>query len=319
MINSKFLFVVGVGRSGTSLLQSMFAANPSMVFMPETAFVRRYLATGCLGRLHDKQGKSAVIECLSNDEAFSRSRLDISELDRSVFEPGQSLELSIYRQMIQAHTTTDTSWVGDKDPRMIEFLPLLSSLFSNPTVVHIIRDPRDVLLSKKKAAWSRKGHVWKHIFANRVQLKLGRMSGQRVLGLNYHEVIYEDLISSPHRVLSTLCEEIGLPFHDAMLAFGEAAKKLVSESELSWKKETIGPLLPENKEKWKAGLDDREIVLTEICCQEAFRVGGYRLDDRKPRLSVFDKLWIVSGAAVIFVADWPYRLFRNYRVWRACK
>jgi len=30
------IFVVGVGRSGTSLLQSMFAAHPSIAYMPRT-------------------------------------------------------------------------------------------------------------------------------------------------------------------------------------------------------------------------------------------------------------------------------------------
>ena len=37
------LLIVGVGRSGTSLLQSMLAAHSGIVMMPETSFIRRYL------------------------------------------------------------------------------------------------------------------------------------------------------------------------------------------------------------------------------------------------------------------------------------
>ena len=44
----KRLFIVGVGRSGTSLLQSMMAAHSKIVMMPETSFVRRYLVTSLL-------------------------------------------------------------------------------------------------------------------------------------------------------------------------------------------------------------------------------------------------------------------------------
>lgn len=319
MIDDKFLLILGVGRSGTSLLQSMFAAHPSVSYLPESAFLRRYVADGVLLNKYKSEGEEGVVRSLEEDLLFSRLGIDAVELVREAVNTGELLDLALYRLMMESYNQGERSWVGDKDPRLIEFVPLVSTSFPHAKVINIIRDPRDVLLSKKKAAWSRKGHVWKHIFANRVQLKLGRNAGNRLLGTNYHEVIYEDLIASPRRVLATLCEKLDLPFDEAMLAFGEAAKKLVSERELSWKKETIGPLLPENKEKWKTGLHCREIVLTELCCQKALRAGGYRSDDRKCRLSLLDKLWVFSGAAVILMADWPYRLFRNFKVWRACK
>ena len=44
--NPKKIFIVGVGRSGTSLLQSMFASHPEVKFIPETAFIRRYVLNG---------------------------------------------------------------------------------------------------------------------------------------------------------------------------------------------------------------------------------------------------------------------------------
>lgn len=313
------LFVVGVGRSGTSLLQSMFAAHPAVAYMPETAFLRRYVPIGALADTYKSSGECAVVRVLSEDKTFVRSGLDAAVLVKHAVESDELLDAAIYSQMVRAHRRDGVVTVGDKDPRLIEFLPLAASLFPGATIINIIRDPRDVLLSKKNAAWSSSGHVWKHVFANRVQLKLGRRSGQDLSGVSYHEIIYEDLIASPGRVLSKLCKNIGLPFDDDMLSFGEAAKKLVSESELSWKKETIGPLLSENKEKWKAGLRRREIVLTELCCTEAMRAGGYRADSRTQSLSALDKLWVLSGAAVILITDWPYRLYRNYKVWRACK
>ena len=71
--------------------------------------------------------------------------------------------------------------VGDKDPRCIEFLPLLARHWPAAHVVHVIRDPRAVLASKKKAAWSRHRSVVTHVFANRVQLRAGRCDGQRLL------------------------------------------------------------------------------------------------------------------------------------------
>lgn len=319
MKTPNLLFVVGVGRSGTSLLQSMFAAHQMVAYMPETSFFRRYVSTGILAGLYASGGEAAVVQRLSQDEAFARAGLDASVLVQRAVELGGPLDSEIYCQVIRAQHRNSVAWVGDKDPRLIEFLPLVASSFMDATVVNIIRDPRDVLLSKKKAAWSRSGHVWKHIFANRVQLKLGHCWGPRLFGENYHEIVYEELISSPSETLLHLCERIGLPFDEAMLDFGNAAKSLVSTSELSWKKETLGPILTQNIGKWKTGLTRREVALADLCCREAFRLGGYRPDDRSDRLSLRDKLWVLMGAGAIFLLDWPYRIYRGHKVRKACK
>ena len=196
---------------------------------------------------------------------------------------------------------------------------LASRFFPTAKIINIIRDPRDVLLSKKKAAWSQEGHIWKHVFANRVQLKLGRVTGISDFGPNYHEVLYEQLIAAPEEVLSCLCEAIGIVFDNTMLTFGDAARKLVSETEVSWKKETFGPVLSENKEKWRTGLKPREIVLTELCCKQAFQAGNYLRTARSQKLSLFDLFWVLFGVTVIFLLDWPYRLYRNFKVRQACK
>lgn len=296
----------------------MLAAHPMVAYLPETAFLRRYVVAGVLASLYAVDGEEAVIRRLFEDESFSRLRLDATQLVRRALEAGGLLDVAIYRKILAIQRQDDCLWVGDKDPRLIEFLPFVAKLFPEATVINIIRDPRDVLLSKKKAAWSCEGHVWKHVFANRVQLKLGRINGPRFFR-DYHEVIYEKLITSPREVLFGLCDRIGLPFDESMLSFGEAARKLVAQSEISWKKETFGPILADEKGKWKNGLSDREIYLTELCCKEAFRVGGYMLDNRNRQLSWLDRLWVFAGAAVICLADWPYRLFRTYRLKQACK
>jgi len=123
-MNKKILFIIGVGRSGTSLLQSMFAAHPNVGFLPESAFLRRYVYRGNLHSAYGLGGKKAVIKILEQDEKFARTGLN-------------------------------NLWIGDKDPRLVEFLPLVKTLFPDAHVIQVIRDPRDVLVSKKKAAWSK--------------------------------------------------------------------------------------------------------------------------------------------------------------------
>ena len=312
------LFIVGVGRSGTSLLQAMFASHPEMSYMPETSFVRRYVATGTLQSALDEGGEVAVLKILQKDEVFARMGIDVANLLSGVLPASDYLDAEIYRKLVSSYAV-EKKWAGDKDPKLIEFLPLLKNFFPTAHVINIIRDPRDVLASKKKAEWSKNGHVWKHVFANRVQLALGRRNGPQFFGKNYHEIIYEELITSPREVLEKLCEDITLPFDEAMLSFGNAAQKLVSDKEISWKKETLGPLLRGNKGKWKYALATREILLTESCCGEAMAAGGYRLNDLGRRLSLGDWLWQVGGAFVIKAASFPYMLYRNNMMAATCQ
>lgn len=319
MNKNRLLFVVGVGRSGTSLLQSMLAAHPAVAYMPETAFLRRYVASGSLTRLFRNQGIGSVIEKLTSDDAFRRTGMDVADLVEKAAKSAQPIDVAIFAILIENFCAGGQTWVGDKDPRMIEFLPLLAKICEDSSVIHIIRDPRDVLASKKKAAWSSRGHVWKHVFANRVQFLLGHRTGPRQFSENYHEIIYEELISSPRNVLTALAQRIGLPFDERMLSFAGAARKLVSSSELSWKKETLGPLLKDNKGKWKSLLDPKEILLTEACCREAIKVGGYHYDDRVHPLSLVDMLWVMAGVFVIRLGTWPYIAYRKFKVVKACK
>lgn len=313
------IFIVGVGRSGTSLLQSMFAAHPQVTCLPETSFFRRYVVSGKLESQYSSGDTSSLINSLSNDDFFYRLNLDAKSQIMQSLDSNVSLDLEIYKKIVLTSQSKNTYWFVDKDPRLIEYLPVIAAAFPSAKIINIIRDPRDVLLSKKKAAWSKKGHIWKHVFANRVQLSFSEVWGSTLFGANYIEIIYEDLISSPREQLEGVCESINLPFDDCMLSFGEAAKKLVTEKELSWKKETFGPLLSDNKDKWRGGLTQREICLTELSCGDAFLTGNYIKGGNIKKLSWQDKCWLLTGLSVIFLMDVPYRIFRNFTVNRARK
>lgn len=313
------LFIVGVGRSGTSLIQSMFAAHSHVSCLPETAFIRRMVFPGCLHSIFQREGEKAASRALAQDDYFARTRLDASKVVARALARGGLLDAAVYREMLASYAGKDKAWAGDKDPRAVEFLPLLTAVLTDVHVIHVYRDPRDVLASKKKAAWSRKGHVWKHVFANRVQFKIGSRLGPELFGNRYHEICYEELLAAPEKVLSGLCGELALEYDHSMLSFGDAARKLVADKEMSWKKETLGPLLTKNREKWKTGLHPREVVLSELCCGEAMARGGYERDQRSHRLNLKDRLWVQAGRLLIVMATWPYMKYRHYRVRRACR
>jgi len=303
------IFVVGVGRSGTSLVQSMLAAHSQVAFPPEMQFVRRYLGRGRLARAHARGGTAAVRVVLEADDRVGRLGLDLDRV-LSRYAGGPFSEADLYETLLTAYAEMQGKpRAGDKDPRCVEFLPLLARHWPGAHVVHVIRDPRDVLASKKKAAWSRHRSVLTHVFANRVQLRAGRRDGPRLYGPRYHEVVYEELLADPEAVLHDLTGRLGLPYEGRMLEFAEAAEALVSADELAWKRETLGPLLAANAGKWRLELSPWEADLAELTCSEGMptvAVGG----GTRREFSRGGRLLTRGVASLVSFMEWPYRAYR---------
>jgi hypothetical protein len=314
------IFIVGVGRSGTSLLQSMFAAHRDIAFAPETAFVRRYVAKGTLTKHFVQRGAKSVASLLSGDDYIQRTGLDIDKLLCEMSIHGSFTDGAVYRAMVaEVSRRENKPKYGDKDPRSVEFLGLIRNVLAGCHVVHVIRDPRDILVSKKKTTWSNKHGVLHHVFASRVQLRMGRVWGPRLFGNRYHELIYEKLLSDPERELYRLCRRLGLSFDPSMLDFQVSAKQLVSEKEMSWKKETLGPLLRDNQRKWVGSLSDWEIALTECACGAHFEAGGYERSYRVRGLPIGQRLAVYGMAGAIIALEPFYREYRHWTVRQARK
>ncbi len=271
------LFIVGVGRSGTSLLQSMLGAHKEIVMMPETSFIRRYLI-----RPIGRPKKIVGINILSSDSYLERWVNDgaIPPLIKDFEFNGLN---NLYQQATDQYVHKSKNivkYVADKDPKLIEVLPHLNNLFTNYKVIHIIRDPRDVLLSKNKAAWSKDQPFIKKIIANNVQLKIYKSYIKK----NSHkafEIKYEDLLENTESTLNSICSFLGLPYDEQMLNFQNQAEQLVSKDEMSWKKETFGPLLTANFNKWKSEMSASDAFLVETCCKGAMIKGGHEYSTAK--------------------------------------
>lgn len=267
------VLVCGVGRSGTSLLQSMLNAHPELAFPPETHFFRRHVMPGELDAWGGPE-REALRQRLADDPDFARAAVDPAVVLAAHSPLGGFRALLAEVARVQGKQR-----VGDKDPRSIDCLPELARAFPEAHVVHVVRDPRDVLVSRMKAAWSAHRPWWVHPLIQAEQLRRGRTEGPACFGERYLEVRYEALIASPDFELRRVCRHLELDFAPAMLDFGASARSLVDARELSWKKETLGPLLAGNAGKWRAALTPFQVAWTEAVCAESFDELGYRRAD----------------------------------------
>ena len=293
------IFILGVGRSGTSLLQSILNSHSRICFLPETKFLRSYVLKKNFKIT--KSNYKKITNQFKSDKRLKRLKIDLDEalqINNTMYD--------IYHYILETKLINQNkSNIGDKDPKLIEKINRLHHFFPNSKIIHIIRDPRDVVLSRTKAKWSQKYPFYFHAIIYYMQLSLGIKSGRNKYKENYIEVLYENLIKNPDYELSRIIKFLNLDFEKSMLDFKDSSKQLVSEDELEWKKETFLPIKKNNFNKWKLGLTNFQIFIIESICFFYIKKFNYK---NEIKFLSFKMLFVLIIQPFLFLLNILYRL-----------
>jgi len=261
------IFIVGVGRSGTSLLQSMLNAHSKIAFSPETHFVRSYLAQG----LSLSECKEQILE----DQFLQNLELDLEK----IVAEAKSCE-DFYKKMMSEYLAKKSKeYIGDKDPKNIENLKVIKKYFPNALIVHIYRDPRAVIASRLKAKWSKDNPLWQHILAYKTQFSYMKKH-QHIFKDNFVELKYEELLENPETQLEKILLKLNLEFEDEMLEFFKSADDVVKGEEKSWKENLYKPVMKENIDKYKSEIDQKTIERIEKALYPQMQKCGYEYSSK---------------------------------------
>ncbi len=222
-------FIVGVGRSGTTLLRLMLDAHPELAIPPETHFVPPLLES--FERLRvSPEGAMEVVRDSPNSgwEDLGLTEAEILERLRSL-KPFNSPDAvrAFYLAYASGHGKPR---FGDKTPRYVTRMKRIAAALPEAHFIHVIRDGRDVLLSLNRRLVELRDSepVPVERFARRWRRRVGN-ARRAALGNRYMEVRYEDLVTTTEATLRRICERIELSFEPAMLAYHEHAAERLEE------------------------------------------------------------------------------------------
>jgi len=273
------IFIIGLGRSGTSLLQSILNAHSKIAFLPETHFFRRYVITGKLDNRH----KDEVIRILNTDTDFQRAKINALDLIPSV-SSFKSKEL--FDNLGQLYLLKkEKSVLGDKDPRNLDYINKIQSLYPEAKFIHINRDPRDIISSRIKADWSSSYPFILHPLIVNAQYNNAIKAIKKLNTRNYFELQYEELIKDTEKTVQKICQFINVEFEKGMLDYTNSSQELVAESEMQWKKETFKPIIKNNFNKWETALTNNQIYIIQIICKSILKTSHYQTE--KTRVSLW--------------------------------
>jgi Sulfotransferase family len=211
--------VLGVSRSGTTLLKQMLDRHPDLAIPTESYF---------LPQLWDRHGERPDREAFLADlPRLARLRdwdVSVDHIDeRLPSDPSFADAVqAIYRAYADARGKPR---FGDKTPSYMQQLELLERAFPDARYAHLIRDGRDAALSflalSRKPTFNLARPRGVGGFADqwRREVEGARRFGRERLGDRYGEVRYEDLVADPEASLGRLCGVLGLEFDPGMLAY----------------------------------------------------------------------------------------------------
>ncbi|MEL6973326.1 MAG: sulfotransferase, partial [Bacteroidota bacterium] len=178
------VYIVGVGRSGTSMLMTLLNGHSQIAFTPETHFLRYYLGTAEIQANIEQEGAAAFQQTLEADSYFQRLNLSAAELLQAYVAEDRDFDLvEIYEDILRQYLNRKGKQIiGDKDPRYLDYLDRIAATFPQAKIIHIYRDPRDVVLSKTKAGWSAHRPYWLNAMISQIQMEEGRKRGQVLFG-----------------------------------------------------------------------------------------------------------------------------------------
>lgn len=162
-----------------------------------------------------------------------------------------------------------------KENQVYEFLSHLLLFFSESKYVYQVRDPRDMALSWKKSNIHIGGIVngakqWQKDQQNSLkQYHALRQVGKIIL------IKYEDLISSPKKLLKVITEFLGFQFEEEMLDFYQGDMTIQNSKKTDTWKNLSNPILDKNKNKYREELKEQEIKAVECICYFEMNFLGY--------------------------------------------
>ena len=230
-MTNPYLFIVGCPRSGTTLLQRMVNAHPSIAITPESHWIPKFptkpwceTSDGAITKklrrrlmAHPKFGRLGMMRKHWKRVAPKGEPISYAGLVSRIFD--------LYGHRFKKPL------VGDKTPDYVRRIGILHRLWPAARFVHVIRDGRDVAISMQE--WPkvrpRPGDfpTWQQDPVSTAawwwdqNVRRGRQAGLALGPELYHEVRYESLVSRPRETSEALAEFLHVPFDEAMLHFHE--------------------------------------------------------------------------------------------------
>jgi hypothetical protein len=269
------VFILGVGRSGTTLLSLMIDSHSRIAVPYESHFFVPYYQNQTLvGDLRTREGRLRLLNRILGEPFVQKwdQRVTIEDID---LNQCPNLPETI-RQIYSAYARKfgKDIW-GDKTPGYIKHIYILNAMFPTARYIHIVRDGRDVALSLLKQSWG-PDNLYEGLVYWAGTVAAGRSMLYMLPHDRYLEVRYEELVSQPEVELRRVVGFLGVAYEPQMLdAYVQSAATKVGGFINSIHVHLREPVSKAQTYKWKNVLGPVDQALASHVAGEMLKLYGY--------------------------------------------
>ncbi len=270
-------FIVGVQRSGTTLLRLILNAHSKIAIPEEASFLKPLLSTKWIKKSIKGNEKDKVVSYLRNNEQFKLWNFDREPLLNEI----ESRDIITIKEIMEimyssyAKHEGKSNW-GDKS-LFFGSMENINKMFPEALFIHIVRDGRDVFHSWRKMDPS-KSHPSVMALDWKAKHYLIEKSLKEIPKQKIHLIRYEDLVNDPKKQLLAICDFLNIPFEDKMISFHKDSNKYIGKhhSDLIFK-----AIDKSNTNKWKKTLTLNEQSIYQLVVKKSLKKYDYELIDDK--------------------------------------
>jgi tetratricopeptide (TPR) repeat protein len=227
--SDKVVFIVGMPRSGTSLVEQILASHPAIHGAGELDLIERVFL-GTLGMLRAEVAEyPRCLDRLTTEQADGMAGVYIGAL---------------------TGLAPQAQRITNKTPLNFLQLGLISLLFPNAKVIHCRRNPMDTCLSCYMTHFNT-GHEFARNLAHLGhfyrQYERLMMHWKRTLDVAILDVVYEETVADPEGQSRRMVEFLELPWEEKCLRFYDTKRAVVTASV----QQVRQPIYNTSVQRWK--------------------------------------------------------------------
>jgi hypothetical protein len=286
MAQDVFPFVVGCGRSGTTLVRAMLDSHPELAIPGESRFIP------VLARTRDRYERgggfdvAAFVHDLEATPWFRHWGLPADDARSVVAAPGATGIADAFRALFAEQARREAKpRYGDKSPQYVMQLPLLAELFPEARFLHVVRDGRDVALAFASADFG-PSDIAEIALHWQLRVRRGMRYGRALGPQRYREVRYEDIVAEPEATLRGLCPFLGLAYDPAMLRYPERSRHIAEADrapEHHYERLAMAPTV--GLRDWRSQMTDTDVAIFEVLAGRTLTAAGYERSTVRPSMA----------------------------------